>query len=186
MAERLEIELKRSGSYIRKTGELVFTLRGVDEVVGVPVIVDVHACLESMLSEHLREVIREFVAMVGGRKLEAVAAKDESRVGVLNHNRGSEGRSVRQIKVEVAAIVEAQLVHRLIIEDGVKRELEEVARGTVGQRQSIAGGGGRGEVAVRTAVSLIVVGAIQRVFAVQDCVDLAEGGVLIEAARKRS
>ena len=60
-----------------------------------------------MIADQFREVVGVLEAVVRGGELEAVAAKDEAAVRILNDDRGAGGRCVGQVKVEIGTEVEA-------------------------------------------------------------------------------
>ena len=127
LAERLEVELECLGGHIIQAAKAIFSLRGVDEIVGVMVDVQIESKFERVAAENPGQVIRHLVPAVASRKLEPVAAQDETGVGVLNRCRGHRGRRAGQIRVRVVGKMKAQLIVGHGTERGLHRKLEEMA-----------------------------------------------------------
>ena len=139
---------------------MILAFRAVNKEIIVPAEIDVHARFDCVASNDLREIVRELVTFVCVRQLEAISSEYESCIRILDDNcRRSRWRG-RQIKVIIAAKVEAKFVDAPRSKGSLERNLKEVTGCTVSQRQTIACRRGSVEVSVGTAKTLIVVGDI--------------------------
>ena len=139
LPERLQVEFEIAAGHIGEVGETVLSLGSVSEGVCVVADVDVHASLQGVVPENLREGVGEFIAAVGVGELKAVSTEDKAGIRILNGDRRGRGGRRRKIEVIVAAEVEADFVDGRGVETGLQRRLEEMTGSSVGQRETVAG-----------------------------------------------
>ena len=129
----MQVKFEIAGGHIGEAAKAIFAFGAVGEVVGIVADIHVDASLDRVLAQDFGEGVGELVAAVSIRKLEAVAAKYEACVWVLNRHGWRGGRCRGQVEVIVAAIVKAEFVDRSRGESCLERRLQEVAGGAVGK-----------------------------------------------------
>src|ERR1700676_394961 len=135
LSKRLSVKLKGASSDIRQGTKRVYAFRAIQEIVGITVVINIHAELNRVLSEHCCHIVSEFVTMIAGRKLKAITAKYKSAVRILDDYCRAGSWSSRQIEMIVISIVEAEFVLRGTTNNSLQGNLKELAGCAIRKRE---------------------------------------------------